>query len=553
MTERDRYTIISEDYADFVVEYDNNVQFFERYSDYTHNFINEKYAVLHIPVSYFNNNAIQEFGYHILPKCFGLTAFYTGGLEGFNAHNVNSSDNTGEGILIGIVDSGIDYTNTIFMKEDKTTKIELLWDQTIVSTNYPNDFYFGSEYKEEDINFALLSNNPYEIVPSEDIIGEGTAMAGVATGLSDDIVDILGVVPGATLAVVKLKPAKKYLKNFYGIPDTAVCYQQNDIMMGIEYLMRASKRLNKPVVICLGLSSSQGSHKGEDILSNYLNESSNRPGVCILVASGNEGDQNHHYFRKLTPPLISDMVYLQVGEEDKNFTAEIWGFLPSLLHVSIIAPGDVPVYDFVPDFASQRNINVMYQDMEIFIDSYNSETYAEQQLIMLRFKNMKSGIWRFHISGSYNLETEFHIWLPIRNFITNDTYFFNANPFTTISGPGNADFPITVSAYEPVSILLAPFTGRGFTSVNIPKPTIATPGINLLSPTIFKTIIPLSGTSLSVAYAAGICAGLMEENLNKREGIIVNTAFVKNALMLKAERRKDIIYPNREWGFGHIQ
>lgn len=552
MNDRERYSIISEEYADFVVEYDNNLRFFERYRDYTYNLINNKYAVLHIPVQFFNDNVIQEYGYHILPKCFGVTAFYSGGVDGVSAHSVYTSENTGTGILIGIVDSGIDYRNPIFIKEDKTTKIEMIWDQTIVSDKYPEDLYYGTEYTADDINKALLSDNPLEIVPSQDVIGEGTAMAGVATGLSYSTIDILGVVPGASLAVVKLKTAKKYLMDFYGIPGTAVCYQQNDIMLGIEYLIRVSKKLERPVVICLGLSSSQGSHKGEDIMSNYLNENANIPGICMLVAVGNEGDQSHHYFRKMTPPVISDTVYLHVGSADKNFTAEIWGVLPSLLRVRIIAPDNVQVYEVKPDFAPQRNISVIYQETEIFIDSYNSETYSEQQLMMFRFKNIKEGIWQFIISGTDSLETEFHIWLPIRNFITEDTFFYNADPFTTISGPGNAEFPITVSAYEPVSIALASFAGRGLTSVNLPKPTIAAPGINLLAPTLFSNILPISGSSLAVAYTAGICAGQIEENKGKRDGDMVNTAFVKNNLMINAGRRKDTIYPNREWGYGYI-
>lgn len=553
MNDRERLKIISEEYADFVVEYDSDLNFFERYQNSTYNLINEKYAVLHIPVNYINNNAIQEFGYHTMPKCFGLTAFITGSVEGVKAHSVYSGENTGKGILIGIVDSGIDYRNPFFIKEDNTTKIELLWDQSIDSNRYPVGFYYGTEYTEREINMALQSDNPLELVPSLDIIGEGTAMAGVATGLSNNAIETIGVVPGASLAVVKLKTAKKYLVEFYGIPEHAVCYQQNDIMMGVEYLIRNAKRLGKPVVICLGLSSSQSSHKGEDIMSNYFNENANQAGICMLIASGNEGDQMHHYYKSLIPPNTTDIVYLHVGREDKNFTAEMWGFLPSLLNIMIIAPDGTQIYEIQADFSSQRNISVTYLETVIYIDSYNSEKYSEQQLIMFRFRNMQEGIWRFVVSGTLNLRSEFHIWLPIRNFITEETYFFNADPFTTISAPGNAQFPITVNSYEPVNINLAPFTGRGFTSANFPKPTITAPGVNLLAPTLFNTVAPISGSSLSTAYTAGICAGLLEESIRRKERSILNTATVKNALLIKATRQKNTIYPNPEWGYGYIQ
>lgn len=553
MNDMDRHTIISEEYADFVVEYNNKLSIFEKYPDSTYNIINEKYAILHIPVKYFNNNAVQEFGYHVLPKCFGLTAFVTGDAEGVKAHSVYTGENTGTGILIGIVDSGIDYRSPFFIKEDNTTKIELLWDQSIDSNRYPDGFYYGTEFTASDINQALQSDNPLIIVPSVDTIGEGTAMAGVATGLSGNTSDTIGVVPGAGLAIVKLKTAKKYIMDFYGIPENEICYQQNDIMMGIEYLMRSAQKLGKPVVICLGLSSSQSSHKGEDILSNYLNENANQAGICMLIASGNEGDQNHHYYKSLIPPNTTDTVYLRVGEADKNFTAEMWGFLPSLLDVLIIAPDGTSIYKIRADFSSQRNISVAYQETVIFIDSYNSEAYSEQQLIMFRFRNMKEGIWQFVVSGTENLKSEFHIWLPIRNFISDETYFYDGNPHTTISAPGNAEFPITINTYEPISITLASFTGRGFTTANLPKPTITAPGVNLLAPTLFHTIVPISGSCQAVAYTSGICAGLLEDSIARKDKSILNTATVKNTLIINAQRQKNTVYPNQEWGYGYIQ
>lgn len=553
MNDGERHMIISEEYADFVVEYDSKFSFFERYQNSTYNLINEKYAVLHVPVTYFGNNAIQEFGYPYIPKCFGLTAFINGNAEGISAHNVYTGENTGKGVLIGIVDSGIDYRNPLFIKEDNTTKIELLWDQTIDNNQYPDGFYYGSEYTSNDINMALQSENPLMIVPSTDTIGEGTAMAGVATGLSNNMTGSIGVVSGAGLAIVKLKTAKKYLMDFYGIPKEAVCYQQNDIMMGIEYLIRSANKLGKPVVICLGLSSSQSSHKGEDILCNYLNENANQAGVCMLMASGNEGDQRHHYHKNLLATDTTDTVYLQVGEKDKNFTAEMWGFLPSLLNVKIIAPDETIIYEIQAGFSLQQNVNILYQETLIFIDRYNSETYSEQQLIMFRFRNMIEGVWKFIVSGTDNLQSEFHIWLPIRNFITEETFFYNANPFTTISAPGNAEFPITINTFEPVSISLASFTGRGFTTAGLPKPSVTAPGVNLLAPTIFNTIEPISGSSMSIAYAAGICAGLIGESLERRAANIINTAAVKNTLLISATRQKNINYPNPEWGYGYIQ
>lgn len=554
MNSSERFKIISEDYADILVEYNRDHSVFEAYEDYVYNIINEKYAILHIPVNRMDENSIKRYGYSAIPKCYGLTTYRW--QEPTNQYRVRSYPEyelTGKGVLVGIIDTGINYTNPVFVRPDNTTKIKYIWDQSIDSENYPEGIFYGTEYTSDEINLALQSENPLDVVPSTDYIGQGTAMASVSAGFQIVEQGFSGVSIDASLIIVKLKPAKTYIRDFYGIPNDAVCYQVNDIMMGIEYLINKAKKLQSPIAICIGVASSQGSHKGEDIFSNYLVENGNRTGVAIIVAGGNEGDQKHHYYGEISPPKIYDIVELQVGKPDKNFTMELWGQLPNLLTVEIYSPRGELLYELQPDFSGQRNMTITYEEARIYIDSYISETYSEEQLILFRFKNMKEGIWRFRVSGTRDLISSFHIWLPITNFISTETYFLRPNPNTTLSIPGNAMNTITIASYDPVNRIIAFSSGRGFTSINLPKPDVTAPGVNILTPSVNNSFEPLSGTSLAAAYAAGVTVGLLEWGIVRGFFPSMNSLIARYFLTNSAIRSPDRTYPNPEWGFGLIE
>ena len=86
---------------------------------------------------------------------------------------------SGSGVIIGIIDTGIDYTKNAFKFEDGTTKILEIWDQSIEGER-PDDLYFGSSYNSNQINEALKSEHPQSIVPTIDEDGHGTFLASIA-------------------------------------------------------------------------------------------------------------------------------------------------------------------------------------------------------------------------------------------------------------------------------------------------------------------------------------------------------------------------------------
>ncbi|WFR55280.1 S8 family peptidase [Anaerocolumna sp. AGMB13025] len=554
MNENERYKIISNDFADLLVEYKRSLDYLEKNPGVSYNFINDKYAVLHIPVSELTEQSMSRFGYVAIPKCYGLMTFFPD--DGENAYTVRRlpEDNiTGNGVLVGLVDTGIIYTNPIFRYPDNTTKIAAIWDQSIDSdTSYPPNYFYGTEYTREQINEALNSLNPFDVVPSMDTIGEGTAMAGIAAGLYDENSNFAGVAINAELLIVKLKPAKANLMDFFGIPEDAICFQESDIMMGISYLLSKATSLNRPIAICLGIGSSQGSHKGEDIMSNYLLEIGEIPGNAIVLAAGNEGSQRHHYYGEIVPPNYYDMVELNVGERDKNFAMELWGNQPSIVTMDIYGPTGEFVYNVSNNFVGQSNSVVVFGSTTIYIDNFVSEAYSEEQLILFRFKNVLKGKWKFRISGTDDLVNRFNIWLPIRNFISEETYFNYSNPYTTICLPGNGFNTITTTSYNPVDRILDYDASKGFTSINLPKPDVAAPGVNILAPTIDNRFLPFSGTSMASAHGAGVAAGLLEWGIVNGFLPNMSSTIVRYIITSTATRYNNLVYPNPDWGFGLI-
>ena len=292
MTQEERYKITGNNYMDIIVPYNGNQAILDQFQNYSVHIMNEQFAVAYVPAAEITDRAIQQFGYSAIPKCYGLNVIRSleeSGVE--RLRRLPTFNLRGQGVLIGIIDTGIDYTNPVFIHEDGTSKIVSIWDQTIDSEDaYPEGTFYGTEYTQEQISRALQSGDPFRIVPSRDDNGHGTMMAGIAAGNEDLANNFSGVVPDSEIAVVKLKPAKQVIKDFFVIPENAVGYQSNDIMWAVQYLVGVSRRLHRPISIAIGLGSSQGSHDGRGPLSDLLSTVADFTGVVITIAGGNEGN-----------------------------------------------------------------------------------------------------------------------------------------------------------------------------------------------------------------------------------------------------------------------
>ncbi|MDD3174097.1 MAG: S8 family peptidase [Herbinix sp.] len=551
MTAEERDKIISNDYADLIINYSGDKSVLEKFDNATVNIIDFFNAVAYVPVSQINDNTIVQMGYSVIPSLFGLIS--QSSIEASGIIRLRSLPNfnlRGQGVLIGILDSGIDYTNPIFRNADNTTKIVSLWDQTIVSDNYPDNYYYGTQYSKEQINQALQSDNPRDIVPTTDEIGHGTMLAGIAAGNEVPESGFFGVAPDSELVIVKLKQAKQYLRDFFIVPENVPCYQENDILFAVEYVSSIAIKLNRPIAICIGLGTSQYAHDGRGTTSSYLSLKAEGTGVGIIIAGGNEGNARRHYYAKIDPDIGFDTVELSVGEGEPGFSMELWGGLPNIYSIDIQTPSGEYVPRIIPTLDETRVLTFIFEPTIINIDFQIVESQSGDQLILIRFHNPAPGIWRFKVYVSGDVGADFHMWLPMEGFISNNTFFVRSDPYTTILALGNARVPITVTAYNTEDDSLYVNASRGYSRIGIIKPDIAAPGVNIISPGLEQNFVAVTGTSAAAAHTTGIAAMLLEWAIVKGNQPSLNTRDMKIFMIRGARRNVELKYPNRDWGYG---
>ncbi len=551
MTTDEVNPIISEEYADLILEYLDMENISQNFTDYTIQRINILNSLLHVPVRYITNNTILDFGYSVMPSCLGLVSRESLEASGVNRiRNIPNFNLRGQGVLIGIIDSGIDYTNPIFQNADGTSRIAAIWDQTIESNNAPSGFHYGTVYYKNEIDLALQSNNPLSIVPTTDEVGHGTMVAAIAGGNEVPQDDFYGIAPDAEFVVVKLKPAKKYLKNFFFIPEDAVCYQETDVAIGIEFLLDVLVNLRRPMSICLAVDTSQGAHDGRGTLSNYITLISSIEGISVSIAAGNEGNARRHYFGTVDKSIGYDTVELNVAENEPGFSMELWGQRPSIYSVEIQSPSGEVIPRISAGRDEFREVTFIFESTVIYLDFQMIESQSGDQLILFRFNKPAPGIWRFKVYERGDLNLSFHIWLPMKGFISDNTFFIRSDPYTTVLSLGNTIIPITATAYNTVDDSLYIAASKGYNRLGDITPSIAAPGVNIVAPTLTQGFQKYTGTSVAAAHLTGISALILEWAVVKGNLPSMSTIQLKKLIIRGARRDVNLDYPNRDWGYG---
>ena len=553
------YSVTSEDTVDFISTYSALP---EQLSAMTGieciDFVSRQFAVLHIPMDDLERPMnFSYYTYSAIPKLYSLLD--TDSMEASGilpASRIPAFGNQGQGVLIGFVDTGIDYQNPLFRKEDGSSRILGIWDQTL-ETGAPdpvNGFQalYGTQYSREEIDQALAAPDPLALVPSADENGHGTFLASVAAGGEDPDQDFTGAAPRASIAMVKLKPAKAYLRDFYLIREGADAYQENDIMMGVAYLLHLARRFSMPLVICLGLGTNQGSHVGKSPLGLYLDDINIYAGTAVITAAGNETGYGHHYRAVTRPEETLQTVELNVGEKDSGFSMEFWAQDVDIYRVGFISPTG-EVVDPLPSSTEEENvIRFLVEQTEITVFSSIVNTATGSQMVFIRFKDPMPGIWNLTVSSALNVTGAFHIWLPSRGFISDTTYFLRPDPDTLVTGPGNSQYALTVSAYDHTTGGIYIHSSRGFSRSGQIKPELAAPGVNITGAGLRSGFVQRSGTSAAAAHAAGAAAILLHWGILERNDPFMNTSAIKTYLIRGAKRNPALTYPNREFGYGTL-
>ena len=560
-------SVASEDFADFIAPYFTTPEEFIR-SQGTDciDFVNSTLAVVYVPLSTVTPSTYTSYTYSAVPKLYSLLDVTSMDAAGITAAGeLPVLNNQGAGVIVGFVDTGINYTDSLFRNVDGSTRIIGIWDQTNNSDNSNNienetakpfsafSALYGTQYTAEEINLALNSDNPASIVSTRDENGHGTFLASIAAGNRDERAGFSGAAPQASIAMVKLKPAKQYLRDFYLIRDGADAYQENDIMMGVSYLYFLARKYSMPLVVCIPLGTNMGSHMGMSRLGQYLNQVSLSNGSAVITAAGNETGARHHFRAVMDASTDEVTAELRVGEREAGFSMELWAENMGVYTVGFISPtGEVAREISVP-LRGENTVSFLLEQTQITIYTQIADVSAGSQFIFMRFENPMSGIWRILIRNSLDIRETFHIWLPVRGFITDETYFLRPDPDTIITDPGNARYPITVTAYDHTKNSIYIHASRGYSLSGRIKPDLAAPGVNILGASVSgRRLTRMSGTSISAAHLAGAAAILLNWGVLNANYPYLNTPVLKSIFVRGAQRNPALTYPNREFGYGTL-
>lgn len=565
--------IVSEETGDYIIEY-NSLYFeqIQRQDGVCISCINDTWCILYTNYPGSRNINIQQ-GYYSVPKLYGLmdtTSFDASGITAtLNQPLLNVR---GQGVLIGFLDTGIDYLREDFKASGGRTRIAAVWDQTIQSVNYEEDtgeaagteqydreqvqgmVQYGTVYTREDINAALAAEregqNPYDIVPSRDENGHGTFLAGVAA--ASETADYIGAAPEAEILMVKLKPAKKYLRDFYLLPEQVEAYSETDMMMGVRFLQQYAIREKKPLVICVGLGTASGSRTGALPFADLLNTLARQVNTVVVTCTGNEANNRTHTSGLAVSDTEPSEIEITVGADERGFVMEIWAESLDILSVAITSPSGERISRIPARIDTGGVYNFLLERSQVAVDYRVVESASGYEVIFMRFINPAQGIWKIHVYSLTNIVGRYNAWLPLKQFLSGDTYFLNSNPSTTLTEPGAAEHVISVGAYNHITDASYVASGRGYTATGLIKPDFVAPGVDVYGVRAGGGYTTRTGTSVAAAHAAGAAALLLTWGVTDGNLPYMGTNEVKSVLIRGAKRENNTMYPNNIYGYGKM-
>lgn len=447
---------------------------------------------------------------------------------------------SGNGVLIGIVDSGIDIFHPDFQNEDGTTRILELWDQSIPGA--PDSAYpLGRVFTREEINEALAADD--RSFPSRDLSGHGTHVAGIAAGNGRASRGRQkGVAPESELLIVKLGNI---------IPDAFP--RTTELMLGMEYCVRKAIELGLPLAMNISFGNNYGSHDGTSLLETYIDNLSGLGRTTIAIGSGNEGNKGRHASGRLTGSTPSQIEFA-VSDNELSLNLQIWKNYIDSFQIRLLAPSGASITLSRQSPGAYRDVLDATQLLWYF---GAPSPYSISQEIYLEMiptggnSYIQNGIWKLQLIPENIVDGTFQMWLPSGNSINPDTRFLVPSVTTTLTIPSTASSPITVAAYDSNTDSFASFSGQGFTGLSLPKPDIAAPGVNILSTAPGGGYTRNTGTSMATPFVTGSAALLMEYGIVQNNdpylyGQKIKAYLQKGARHLAVEKN----YPSPAVGWG---
>lgn len=438
---------------------------------------------------------------------------------------------TGRGVLVAIIDSGIDYRHQEFLNPDGSSRILYLWDQMAVGTP-PFGYTMGREFTQEDLNQSLSKGGT---AVTADTSGHGTAVAAIAAGNS-------GVAYESELLVVRLGQTRAE-----SFPRTT------ELMQAVNYVIEKAVEIGRPVAINLSFGNTYGSHAGNSLVETYLDDMSNFWKSVLVIGTGNEGNAAGHTEAILQMGRDTEVPFL-IQSYEISLNIQIWKSYVDDILLELISPDGQRVGYFQPVLGPQRftlgqtEILIYYGEpspfslyQEIFVDFIPKQNYLD------------SGQWRFRLIPERIADGRVNFWMPTHTILNSGTRFLYPSPEHTLTIPSTALRAISVGAYDSIRNVYADFSGRGNNINGIGKPDLAAPGVGIRTAAPGNQYVTVDGTSFAAPFVTGSSALLMQYGIVDGNDPFLYGEKVKAYLRYGAQPLPGITeYPNPLIGWGTL-
>lgn len=456
---------------------------------------------------------------------------------------------TGKGVLLAVIDSGIRYNHPDFITDSGESRILYLWDQTIGDDDSAVNGGGGVVYDRTQINEALAQTDEaaqLAIVPSQDTLGHGTALAGIAAGngRGSSNGQNRGMAPECELIIVKV-----------GRKDP-LHPRDIEIMQGIWFAIERAVELQRPLTILLGIGSNVTGHDGSAPLEMYISRRYNNWLLNFVVGTGNEGNTSAHASGMLKTGQTQS-VQLSIETNQLNeYACCIWKKFSDEMNLMIQTPTGEQT-DVLSLLTPNRAY--LFDDVAVLINYSEPVSSVNEQVIFILFQAqddtiLGEGLWTFNLIGDQIIEGDYHIWGAIVTGIAETSVsFFSPDITQTLTTPSTAYMITSVGAYNGASGQVAAFSGRGFTADNRVAPDLVAPGVDIIAPSISNTDLytTITGTSAAAAFVAGAYVLMMEYGVYTLNNLNYYGDELRIYLLRNARRPNSYApYPNGTWGYG---
>jgi subtilisin family serine protease len=410
---------------------------------------------------------------------------------------------TGKGVIIGIVDSGIDAKHPAF-----AGRILRIWDQTMSGPGVTEGNY-GAEFTGE------------QLTVSQDKDGHGTHVAGIASGADTNYG---GVAPEAEIIAVRSD------------------LQDAHIADGIRYIFRLAAELGKPAVVNLSLGGHADAHDGSDSLSKIIDAESG-PGKIVCCAAGNEGNDNIHGQAEVKPSSMNSMRFRVPSSQVGIVWLNGWYTGNAQLEIAVRSPiGFVtPWQKIITDGNPSKDYNLPDGKVQIVTPAADPSNKDYNFFVQIQGNGtfpVTQGIWQLRVRNQCKEQTRLDVWTLDD---TGSVFFTGKSTQDTmkIGSPGTAKSAITVASFttkteytdidgnkREVGLTLndiSEFSSEGPLRNNAQKPDVAAPGAMICSTLssaagfdrammVNSKFVMLAGTSMATPFVTGLVALLLQRD-----------------------------------------